>query len=949
MYVKGGKGRLWAAFFYMTLTVGRVKQGDLLLAGEIDERVAPNKNGLVAYYPLDGTTDTSSLWKEGASGTQVSNSAVHDLGYSSYPLQPGQTLRFTGWFKKSGGFNGSFWFYAYQQHTPSGGTATWSYNSAQFTRTFPEDEWTYCESTFTLGYTGETITSQGQGVTVRADATTGTLEWKNCHCYVTNPAANESGITYTDNGMILEEGTTNLVITKGWSTEGTTNPELPPGCPVTPVISSKVAKGDWLELFRTTVSQTLVAGDSYTVSGWFYAKGASGEFNCNAADSGNSNRAIGSHGIAKHGWNYFTWTYKNDTGADLTITSIRVEAGYTGYTTTWINGDNEAWGCNYQIEWSKDYATAFVNGTRSGTASLTLPGNVGNNFTIFYKFVPDKFWQNSMATTWTNRTIWTAYDKLTGKNIAFLDYFNPTVTTTVGSNPWINFDAFISNHWHYNDTQWSSNKEYWFALTKNSAGVYTKYFIDDVGFRTQALTHTDGALVAFQLDKMVFSGNFNWKIKDLMIYNIVLTQDEVIGLTKKSFSISKEGNAITNIIEAPNTIKDGTDLFPFGLDGRNFTKTVSPVAEQNTIYEDGAVWVGQPTTNLIDNTDWSNWSTNYITSIQYEDRGPHDIQSKVISFIDADGNGNGFLYCYTDHAPQDPSVTYTISVWVKTEAPFTFRAYTADTVEVGRQYTNSVTVQPDEWTRVVFNPITTPADTTSDSLSFTLDSIAAGKRVWMCAPQMESKSYATPFAVGTRAETNLHLPYDVVDMTKNFTICGWWKPYTVGNSSYNGILTYNKRSAQTTNQRILIMEAGTTLNYPRVWLPKDGTAENAIVLSTSAIIQLGEWNFFALKRTGTDVWLYHGANGSGFNSGTNVGGAVGFDYLATVADSNWGWLVGEYATGYASTGNAYYRDYAFIPSALSDTDIEALYRNQMRAYKDNRVQIQGQAREGKVL
>jgi hypothetical protein len=56
--VKGGKGRLLAAFFYMSLTVGRIKQGDLLIAGQVDERRPPTTDGLVGYWPLDGNTNS---------------------------------------------------------------------------------------------------------------------------------------------------------------------------------------------------------------------------------------------------------------------------------------------------------------------------------------------------------------------------------------------------------------------------------------------------------------------------------------------------------------------------------------------------------------------------------------------------------------------------------------------------------------------------------------------------------------------------------------------------------------------------------------------------------------------------------------------------------------------------------------------------------------------------
>ena len=40
----------------MVATVARLKHGNLLLSGEVKERLPAVADGLVAYYPLDGQT-----------------------------------------------------------------------------------------------------------------------------------------------------------------------------------------------------------------------------------------------------------------------------------------------------------------------------------------------------------------------------------------------------------------------------------------------------------------------------------------------------------------------------------------------------------------------------------------------------------------------------------------------------------------------------------------------------------------------------------------------------------------------------------------------------------------------------------------------------------------------------------------------------------------------------
>jgi len=187
----------------------------------------------------------------------------------------------------------------------------------------------------------------------------------------------------------------------------------------------------------------------------------------------------------------------------------------------------------------------------------------------------------------------------------------------------------------------------------------------------------------------------------------------------------------------PRIVTDGLVL---ALDGANYKS-----------------FKGEATTNVVTNTNLdTGWSKTYNTNIQWNDYSPPDnVNSQVVSFVDSDGNGSGYWYSYGDYAPQSPSTTYTISVYARTiGSDWNIQAYTADNSETGRQWTNTVTVPGDgKWHRVVFDSITTPADTQSDSLSFYFSSIPAGQRCWLCAPQMEAKSYATTFTTGTRGTT----------------------------------------------------------------------------------------------------------------------------------------------------------------------------------------------------
>jgi hypothetical protein len=193
-------------------------------------------------------------------------------------------------------------------------------------------------------------------------------------------------------------------------------------------------------------------------------------------------------------------------------------------------------------------------------------------------------------------------------------------------------------------------------------------------------------------------------------------------------------------------------------------------------------WKGMPVTNVVTNWDLDlGWSKSYCTSIQWNDyEPPAGIYSPVVSFIDADSNGNGYWYSYGNYAPQDPSTTYSISVYARTVgAPWSIRAYTADNAEVGRQYTESITVPGDgSWYRLEFVPITTPSNTQSDSLSFQFTVIPAGQRCWLCAPQMTATGFHVPYVAGTRSATQA-----ILDFTNNRTI-------TASDLTYNNDNTF---------------------------------------------------------------------------------------------------------------------------------------------------------------
>ena len=170
---------------------------------------------------------------------------------------------------------------------------------------------------------------------------------------------------------------------------------------------------------------------------------------------------------------------------------------------------------------------------------------------------------------------------------------------------------------------------------------------------------------------------------------------------------------------------------------------------------------GEPTTNVV--TNWNldtGWAKGYTEDIVFNEiPPPPGVNAPTVGFRNDDTSGDGYWYSYGNYAPQDSSTTYTISVYAKTnqtDSRFFLRAYTADNSEVGRHWTNGIYLTAaDGWKRIVWPSFTTVANNESDSLSFRYDNLyqSGYTRLWLCAPQMEAKSYATPFTTGTRGTT----------------------------------------------------------------------------------------------------------------------------------------------------------------------------------------------------
>lgn len=922
----------------MATTVGRLQKGNLLLIDTVDELTPTVTSGLIAKFPLDGQTNSASLWGGGTSGKITADSAIHDTTHSNYPLQPGQVLKFTGWFKKTADWVGDFWFFAYQKHN-----GTWGYNTAQFGRTFPADEWTYVEASYTLGYSGETITEQKQGVSVRNNATAGTLMWKDCHCFVVNTDA-ESNLTYASDAIYIEDGTTNLFPNgnftdglTGWKTSAnaTTMERImtPYGWGVR-VNREDGDGGNWPLNAASGVSFT--AGTTYTFSMKYRIVRSSSTstkpFNVGAwgSDTGNSN--YNPYNLSctitdlGNGWNhlYASYTFR----AAMSATALPINS-IPDYTTIDF--------ADVQLE-AKEFPTAVANTTRSGTGSLTLPLNSTGNWTIFYRFTPDMFWPTTSATGNINKKMWDIYDRLTGKSVFMNDYF--INTTADSSNPWIGFDNFIPStgpgiwHWHYGGTKWKAKKEYWFALTKTSGGVWTKYFIDEDGYKTQTTTHTYADLVNFQAGEITFSGQYNWQVKDVHIYNRALTEDEIKKLGNITLSMSKAG-AIKNEVHERPVLPYNMNYIPLGLNSGSTNGICNPTEETNLIYSNEGVWVGSSYTNLFTHSSAGTFS---VTSGKALDVLYYQNDQVVYR--------NNFTGETMNYKGRDISitsgVTYSISVDIYVSEDFNgtysrmfsveqtgSKGFDYDMNKKGTWQTFNHTITPaaNANTRILMYPCPNNATATAGYVLY--------RNI-----QVVGLPFMPPFVNGTASASSLEYNLNTslaLNWGGNWSIVYWKK----------AMGTYINTSMTNFNLESLGCNSNSVGGGYVYW----GKSNSGYEIETSspgtmnASDYFGKWHMVSLVKNGTTLTIKHWGVGPNTHTRTVNVTSTAANYYVT--QYGYDFKLGGWDN--SNPSNSYFRDLIVGTRALSDSELDTLYKTQIRAYKNGKAQIQGQIMEGKVL
>lgn len=573
---------------------------------------------------------------------------------------------------------------------------------------------------------------------------------------------------------------------------------------------------------------------------------------------------------------------KTRSGIDIPRTLNLV--GFSGLdaTTDWYF---DGW----QVE-ALPYATSYMNDSR-GEGRIDIPFSLKPPYSI-------NIWHTAV------KPLSEITDQPTSPMIFQLNGYH--------TNASISFWNFIKNLTIYikgdTGTGWSTSKTYENYTADSWDNIEHMYTLIAVNNRTFKV-YMDGVYLGEQVSTVdvtnisyLSMGNTsqpNAKYRDLSMYDRVINDSEVSKLYNQSMSLSKDGNLKkSKISEKPSGIPKDSIHIPLDFDGTDRLKLVKPSSETNLVYEKGAVWVGNATTNLVSSNQQSNltgWVLANHTDTNRTMTNPIGAQAKIWSVQD-----EGYAYI-------DPTLTvgqlYTASVYVCPSHDYTFR------LRFGNQIADNVSIfaPKNTWTRLVNTKTINDVRVLigyrdSDGSS----NPPIGFEVAYSMTQIEKSQFLTPYTPSTRNTPILN--YNGSHLTNNnwkefsfmmnvkyatsdvWRLCGAWSRWYFGPNPSNSLVFSFMDGTQ-----LSVATSGYTI-------PKDKWVTIAVTVKNNESIDI-------------------------YYNGNRVGGrGGGFNFTSA---SNDFYLNGLNNVGSSYPINAYVKDMVFADRVLTPKEISDFSKTNM--------------------
>lgn len=649
--------------------------------------------------------------------------------------------------------------------------------------------------------------------------------------------------------------------------------------------------------------------------------------------------------------------------------------GFGNAIGTWLEMEG------VQLE-QKIFASSYVSGKRSAEASMTVPLDLGSEFTIAIKIKPQASW-GRLLTTSIGKRIFNVRDKNSQLSFSFEDYKTNTALGT-SSQPWIGFDSFVTSaqaswwHWHVAGVDFLAGYDCWVVITKNGPTWKTYHFSNSKPLVSTINTSINASLVNFSPDLIIFNPAFSAVYSNLSVYNKALTDREIDSLVNNKFNIRADGSIYALKLDEKPYFPNGSIYFPLKDDALSIDKNIS-ASEFNLESIDGnGAWVGTPAVNVVNNPTtgsipgyspgWDaslhpsaisvyGWSQGYNGGVPSPTIGYHGQwvyeginNDPCMKFIDQNESyGNPHRWLGINRSIGTPNAlgwsvgtVVTISWYQKTNVlgkgaqvglyhkQVNSGAYGFEAA-IGYYSVNKI----DTWERVFFTyTITSNWDLTSDVSIYIYGHAGAVGILWADSVQVEAKPYISPFVNGTRSATslefNLYRDYGL-KWNNDWSIVYWKKPMGTHTDSLAG---YNIESIGCNSNTV----GG---NY--LFWGKDINA-NAINSSTPSTIDpnvyFNNFHMISLVKNGSELTIKQ-------RVGANV--HVRTVNVASIKTEN------AYLTQYGydlklggwDNGNScgtFYKDLIVAQKAFTEDELNNTYKNVVKQNK-NKLIIQGNFKE----
>ena len=964
-------------------TVGRLKDGEMLIAGEYNERLPVITNGLVSHFPMDGAGGTFDLvggfqpiqhttgnlnlaeamnlnWRNPSSWRKRID---YDTGVVSWD-ESKQAIKFTGQFQgdllipividytkhyqvkvtymqesqsatnylylggfsalaNGASFNGGAWDYS----LGSGLKPTLNqWKTATVTR--------FGTGYYPTGWTG----SQGLAVKYYFGGlfnydcrnTTDVVYIKDISIIVTD--ADNSNCTFTYDGIAVEEATTNVVANpltwSGWINTGNsvlTNEYFSDGNSSGKIFRMPTSK---------STSATILYSPTYSVS-----TGQTITFSFWARKTGGSGNQI-----------YIDPDAYNASSVQVTVTpamaliTVIDDGQWHRYSYSFvISGANAVnsrvyfyhssatyWNIDFDVALPqmeiKSFATSFVNGSRSA-GSFNIPFSLTPPYSInvtHKSSVPS----SSVTTQATSPVIFALGHYYTNASIIFWNYTGYLRVYAKGDTGtgWCVTSTFVA----LDSSNWD-NKENTYTLVVESSTSFKLYMNGNLlGTRTfsVAVTSINGSFLSFSQTGGIISDAI---YKNLSIYNRALTADEVKKLYNSKLSIESDGDIKQVTVKESPAIPSDVYYFQLTLNGKDRYGVISPQTDTNVVYSKEGAWVGTAVTNLANVSDFTYW-INSGNGNDLPDGIPRlQSDAPVYGMI---CTAAGSIGCYGGEATISPSSVYSIGVDAYYSSCTTGNPYAreyrtsapggANSTYLEYQTKDAVgTIIPqNKWVNVIYQNITAAAD--ANTVRYSAYIANAGEKLYFTRPMIVSRPFLPPFVNGSRGAGLLMYNLNGnlgLDWNGDWSIVYWKKP--IGTT--NDMVGYNLDSFGYNGNSV-----GGGYSY---W----GKTNNANTLTRAGTTvysftnYFNKWHMISVVKSGTNVvYNFWGIDGT-IQSSTHAIGTIVSNYYLN--QNGWDFQIGGWQGGGSS--NCYVKDLVVAKRALTDTELTTIYNTQMRAYNSN--------------